>query len=58
MTMGLDMYDLEEMSILARMKRTLIRKHGWEAEGFQGMNFMGIEAEFLDAEPDFRPKGN
>jgi hypothetical protein len=55
---GLDMYDLEEMNILARMKRTLIQKHGWEPEDFQGMNFMDIEAEFLDVEPDFRPEDN
>ena len=50
------MYDIEEMTVLQRMKTIMIRKHGWELEDFEGMTFLDIESEFLDGcgEPDFR----
>lgn len=47
-------YDADEMSILERMKRTLVSKYGWEREDFEGMTFLDVEAEFLDVEKDFR----
>lgn len=50
------LYDGEEYGIFARMKKVLVERHGWEAEDFQGMSFLDVESEFLDAygEVDFR----
>lgn len=53
-------YDTAEITVLERMKRIMIQKHGWEREDFEGMTFLDIESEFLDGcgEPDFRPAGD
>ena len=50
-------YDLEEMTVLQRMRHVLVTKHGWDEEDFEEMSFMDIESAFLDdaGEEDFRP---
>ncbi len=48
--------DVEEVSVINRMKGTLIRKHGWDAADFEEMSFLDIETEFLEVEKDFRPE--
>jgi hypothetical protein len=52
-----DAYDVPEMNVLARMKRIMIDKHGYDAEDFEGYGFLDIESMFLDdcGEEDFRP---
>lgn len=49
-------YDVEEMSVLARMKHILKTKHGYTDEDFEEATFMDIESMFLDdaGEEDFR----
>lgn len=49
-------YDVEELTVMGRMKKTLKEKHGWEDEDFEGMTFTDVESEFLDSygEEDFR----
>jgi hypothetical protein len=49
-------YDVEEMSVLARMKKIMKEKHGYESDDFDGMSFTDIESMFLDdcGEKDFR----
>ena len=47
-------YDESEMSVLSKMKKALMVKHGWEADDFEGMTFLDVEAEFLDVEAEFR----
>jgi hypothetical protein len=41
-------YDIEEMSVLNRMKRDLMRDHGWYTIDFEGMTFLDIESTYLD----------
>ena len=54
--MNPDEYDVEEMSVLARMKHVLKTKHGYTDEDFEECTFLDIESMFLDdaGEPDFR----
>jgi hypothetical protein len=49
-------YDVEEMSVLARMKHVMKTKHGYINDDFDGMSFTDIESMFLDdcGEKDFR----
>lgn len=53
----LDAYDVEEVSVLVRMKRIMVEQHGYEPDYFDGMGFLEIESIFLDdcGEEDFRP---
>ena len=49
-------YDVEEMSVLARMKKIMREKHGYTDEDFEDATFTDIESMFLDdcGEEDFR----
>lgn len=49
-------YDVEEMSVLARMKKIMKEKHGYDDEDFEDCTFADIESMFLDScgEEDFR----
>lgn len=49
-------YDVEEMSVLARMKKIMREKHGYTDEDFEDATFADIESMFLDdcGEKDFR----
>lgn len=48
-------YDSGEMTVLARMMRGLVDRHGWDYTDFQEMSFLDVEAAYLDVEEDFRP---
>jgi hypothetical protein len=49
-------YDVEELSVLERMKRIMIEEHGYTRADFEECTFADIESMFLDdcGEPDFR----
>ena len=53
-----DPHDVEEMTVLQRMKHILKTKHGYTDADFEEQTFADIESMFLDdaGEKDFRGK--